>query len=111
MNKKIILETIGLIENEDYGHIKSKEFEDLVYSALCKKFQIKRQVKVLNRGDACFGRIDFVVSYKNKEFAIEVDRKKPRTKSIFKVSHFNNEKGFIMLRSPLNVVEIDNNSL
>lgn len=106
MKKEDLLKIIGIREGEDFEQIKSRDFEDLIFSKLKKFGKVKKQVSVLNRGDGRKGRIDLVFQPYRFEYAIELDRKTPRAKSIFKVSNYNDRKGFIITRSPYKIIQI-----
>lgn len=106
MHKEDLYRIIGISEGQDYGWMKSREFENLICSELKKHGKIKRQVVVPNRGDGRRGRIDVVFKPYQFEYAIEIDRMQPRTKSIFKVVHYNDKQSFVITRSPYSIIEI-----
>ena len=91
---------VGLLEYTDYESVPAKEFEDIVYNALSKHFPVERQVLVPNRCDGRRGFLDLVVDFNGEKVPIEIDRKLPRTKSIFKVCNFNPRLGYVITRSP-----------
>lgn len=105
MNIDLLIELINL-DLDDYGFMNAIDFELLISSRLSKHGVVKRQVKVSNRGDGRKGRIDVVFVLNSKEYAIEIDRKTPREKSIFKVTNYNENPCFIILRSPLTFIQV-----
>ncbi len=87
---------------KDYKNLNSKEFSDLIISFL-KSGKIKKEVVVSDRGDGRSGRIDLVYLKDGKEIAIELDRLKPRYKSIFKLKNYGADKSFVITRSPVKI--------
>lgn len=109
MNAEYLYNLIPLKRYEDYETIPSKEFEDLVYNSLLSfpfLKKIERQVIVKNRGDGNRGKVDLVLHMDNGPIPIEIDRKSPREKSIFKVTNFPGKHfAFIITRSPFVIFE------
>lgn len=90
-----------------YDDIPSKLFEDFVYKQLLPLGKVTRQFRVPNRGDGRPGKIDFVVELPSGALvAIEVDRKTPRQKSIFKTRSLAPGNAFVITRSPLFVKQV-----
>jgi len=56
------------------------------------------EVFVPDRGDKTPGRIDLIAKKKNEVVAIEFDRHEPRTKSLFKLKHFDAAIKLVLLR-------------
>ena len=93
--------------DKDYGDIKALRFEDIIVKELkANGMEVERQVWVDNRGDGRRGKIDLVAYFKGEKIGIEVDRKKPRKKSIFKLEQLECDKRFVIIRSPFKVIEI-----
>lgn len=102
-------EMIGLERYGDYEKISALSFEDFVCDRLSNYGFIKRQVSVPNRGDGRKGRIDLVFLPHNSRslgIPVEIDRKTPRKKSIFKVRSFNPEEAFVITRDPFMVIKV-----
>ena len=64
-----------------------------------KGYFCRLEVFVNDRGDGKTGRIDIVCYKKNETIAIEVDRKTPRRKSIFKLENFKATKKYVICRN------------
>jgi len=96
---------------KDYKDLSAKEFSNLVIYNLelnLKNYFISKEVFVSNRGDGHFGRIDIVISFENSNtIAIELDRLKPRKKSIFKLQTYNATESYIITRSPVKIIKIN----
>lgn len=90
---------------KDYKDLKAKEFSDLVISRLSNGFY-KKEVMVNNRGDGRRGRIDIVYYLNGKTIGIELDRLKPRNKSIFKLQQLEADERYIITRSPVTIIKI-----
>jgi len=90
----------------DYSNIEAKEFEKFICSFLEKHGKVSRQVKVPDRGDGRSGRIDIVFEYRDELIPIEIDRKTPRIKSVYKVRSFNSTNAFILVRSPFDILQV-----
>jgi len=58
---------------------------------------------VKDRYDGNSGRIDIVCFKNNETIAIEVDNKKPRKKSIYKLENFNANKKYVICRNGKNI--------
>lgn len=54
-------------------------------------YAVRREVHVENVGDGRTGRIDLVASKDGRVYAIEVDRKRPRKRSLRKLHAYRNE--------------------
>lgn len=102
---------IDLEEGKDYGHIEAKTFEQIIVSALSRFGTVYTQVLVRDRGDARRGRIDIVFEYEGERIPIEVDRSKPRYKSMFKVLKYNPNNAFVVTRSPFAIVQATQGSM
>ncbi len=87
---------------KDYQNLNSKEFSNLITSFL-KSGEIKKEVVVSDRGDGRCGRIDMVYLIEGKEIAIELDRLKPRYKSVFKLRNYGADESFVITRSPVKI--------
>lgn len=61
------------------------------------------EYKVKDRYDGNSGRIDIVCFKNNETIAIEVDNKKPRKKSIYKLENFNANKKYVICRNGKNI--------
>lgn len=94
------------LEDKDYGDIGAKEFEDIVCSKLEKSGKIERQFVVPDRGDGRGGKIDVVWEFEGQLIPIEIDRKRPRQKSVFKVRSVNKENAFVIVRSPYQIIRV-----
>lgn len=105
MSTEDIYNLIGLEPERDYEEMNSKEFENLVYSRLVSKIQVRRQVKVYDRGDGRTGKIDFVIIHNGYDIPIEIDRRIPRAKSMTKMNNFRSREAFVVLRSPFMVIK------
>lgn len=97
------LEDIISMEPGNYDNTKASEFENIICTKLHNFGRVKRQVLVENRGDGRRGRIDLVFYSKGEAIPIEIDRKVPRKKSIFKVVSFNPGNAFCITRSPFKI--------
>jgi len=106
MNSEDLYKLIGIQEGRDFGEMKAREFENLVSLELEKHGTVKRQVIVPNRGDGRRGRIDLTFKAHQVEYPIEIDRKSARQKSIFKVKSFDQNRAFIILRSPYKIIKV-----
>lgn len=60
-------------------------------------FEIQTEYLVKNRGDGRRGRVDLVASRGPDVIAIELDRKTPRQKSVFKVRQVRNATAHLVL--------------
>lgn len=94
------------LEGMDFESVNSKNFEDKIVSILSNLGKVRRQVVVNDRGDGRRGRIDIVAEINGKVIAIEIDRKSPRKKSIFKLHNFDADERYTMTRSPFSVSKI-----
>ena len=106
MKEEQILELLGLEEFSDFELLGAKWFENLICEKLSKFGRVERQVKVANRGDGRSGFIDLVFYYQGRAIPIELDRKLPRQKSIFKVRSYNPQDAFVITRDPLRVIKV-----
>lgn len=107
MNTKHLIEIIGLTEGEDFEYIPAKDFENIIAARFEELgAEVKREVLVPERGDGRRGRIDLVVALDSTVIPIEIDRKTPRVKSIFKVRSVSTDNAFIITRSPFSVVKV-----
>src|SRR5450631_1550830 len=106
MSTETLTKKIGLNPEADYDGISAKPFEEIICAALLKAGAVKRQVKVANRGDGRRGYVDFVLIVAGEVVPIEVDRRTPRQKSIFKVRLINPENAFVVTRSPFRVLKV-----
>ncbi len=94
------------LEGKDFNKLKAKEFSDLVISNLKKGFY-RKEVGVSDRGDGRKGRVDLVYYIDDKMIAIEMDRLKPRIKSIFKLKQIKSaDERYIITRSPFKIHQI-----
>lgn len=95
------------LQGKNFENTSSKEFEIIARDILSKNgFFIKRQFPVADRGDGKRGRIDFVCFKNFKTYAIEIDRKSPRKKSIFKLQVYGADESYLMTRSPFSIIRI-----
>ncbi len=106
MTTEILTALIGIEETLDYELIPAHEFEISVAAKLAKIGQVSRQVYVQDRGDGRGGRVDIVLHTEQEVIPIEIDRRTPRAKSIFKVRSINPDSAFVITRSPLRVVKV-----
>ena len=94
------------IVGKDLNKLSSKEFSDLIVSKL-KSGVVSKEVFVHDRGDGHSGRIDLVQSFEDgKTIAFELDRIKPRKKSIFKLKTYGATESYVIVRSPVNIIAI-----
>ena len=107
MNKEKLKSLINL-KNKDYDNVSALDFENLVCFNLKKHGRVLRQIWVQDRGDARKGRIDIVFHYHDNGelIPIEIDRRMPRIKSMFKVRSFNHKNCFVITRSPYEVFKV-----
>ena len=94
------------LKDKDFGEMKAKDFEDLVCSILGFHGVLKRQVPVKNRGDGHKGRVDLVLETPKEKIGIEIDRKIPRKKSVFKLMQLEVDRRFLITRSPFSMKEL-----
>lgn len=97
---------IGIEEGEDFGGMNALDFEEKVVANLSKYGHVMRQFKVPDRGDGRKGKIDIVFHYVGEFIPIEIDRKSPRKKSIFKVRWFNKYNAYVITRSPFRLIKV-----
>ncbi len=100
-----MLKELKPIIGRNYKDLSAKEFSDLVVSLL-KSGEIKKEVSVKDRGDGRKGRIDLVYSLEGKMIAIELDRLKPREKSISKLKKYGADCSYVITRSPVKIKKI-----
>lgn len=101
-----IKEILKELESQDFGWMTAKEFSDLIFSKLKDHFLIKKEVKVSDRGDGYTGRIDMVLFKGKESVGIELDRKTPRVKSIFKLRALKPTKAFVITRCPVILTQV-----
>lgn len=102
----MILEVLEPLLGLDYKDSSAKEFSDIVCSFL-KGGIISKEVFVSDRGDGHSGRIDVVWSFEDgSTVAIELDRFKPRKKSIFKLKKYGADESYVVTRSPVQIIKI-----
>lgn len=106
MTSTQLKDLIGLEEGLDYENLGAKSFEKIVADALRQHGHVQTQFPVSNRGDGRRGKIDIVFTYKGQRIPIEIDRKSPRQKSIFKVRSINDKVGFLITRSPFGILAL-----
>lgn len=94
------------LKGKDFGEMKAKEFQRFIARKLSHLGDVFDEVYVPNRGDGHTGRIDLVIKSHNGIIAIEIDRKSPRKKSLFKLQKFQADKKYLILRSPFSIQEI-----
>jgi hypothetical protein len=87
---------------KDFSKTNATDFEDIICDLL--EWNVERQVYVKDRWDWYRGRIYIVVNNWEKIW-IEIDRKTPRVKSIYKLKQYNCDRRFIFIRSPFTVIE------
>lgn len=92
--------------DKDYRDTDSASFENEIFWYLKGFGQVIRQYRVPDRGDGRMGKIDFVVFTPNQKIAIEVDRKTPRKKSIFKVKSVAADRRIVLTREPFRIKEL-----
>lgn len=87
----------GLAAMQPKDFATAKSFHDAMEHYL-KSYgaDVVREYEVLDRGDGRRGRIDLVVTWPLR-FAVELDDRNPRQKSLYKLRAFNGE-GFVVLR-------------
>jgi hypothetical protein len=98
------------ISDGDYSELSALEFEEICSEHLSFFGKVERQVRVDNRGDGHAGRIDLVFHYNGQLIPIEIDRKSPRKKSVYKVLQYNADNAFCITRSPFEVHKITRNN-
>lgn len=86
--------------------MKAKDFEVLVCEKLKKLGEVKKQVRVPDRYDGRFGRVDLVLNTGRQVIGVEIDRKTTREKSVFKLRQLGADKMYSILRSPFSIKEI-----
>jgi hypothetical protein len=111
MNK--IFKSIKQLEErkEDFGNWKAKQFSDYVCDLMVMdnegEYNIKKEVKVKDRGDGRIGKVDVVFTDNNgKILGIEIDRQSPRKKSVFKLNQLDVDERYIILRSPVQIIKL-----
>jgi len=87
------------MRDKDYKDMKAKEFSDMICSFLLKG-KIKKEFKVSQRGDGKSGRVDILYEVNGKRCGIELDRLKPRKKSVFKLLHGGFDYALVITRAP-----------
>lgn len=87
----------------------SKDLHSEIIQILTENgYKCTKEVKVPNRGDGRGGRIDVVASKVGEKVAIEIDRKTPRKKSLYKLSHYDCDARYVVTREPkIRVIEVD----
>lgn len=60
-------------------------------------YEVKRNVTVGDRGDGARGRIDVIARRDAELIALELDHSRPRKKSLFKIKHYPNATGRIVV--------------
>ncbi len=105
MIKELLREILPLV-NKDMSLLNSGEFSKIIKSYL-KQGTFKKEVSVLDRGDGRGGRVDLVYQIDGKRIGIELDRLKPRTKSIFKLKQLKDvDYRVVITRKPVTIIEI-----
>jgi hypothetical protein len=75
------------------------EFQRLVASGLTRLgFRVQTELPVPNRGDGRTGRIDLLARRGPCIVALELDRKSPRRKSLYKLRHLGYGSRAVVLR-------------
>lgn len=106
MYRDTLIEILGLKEGTDFEYMNALDFEQLIRNKLSPFGDVKRQVFVADRGDGRGGRIDIVFTPEGSQpIPIEIDRKSARYKSVAKIKNFSQGAGYIILRSPFQVIE------
>lgn len=105
MINKLLREILPLV-NKDMSLLTSGEFSKVIKSyLLIGKFD--KEVPVLDRGDGRGGRVDLVYNIDGKRVGIELDRLKPRTKSIYKLHQLKDvDYRVVITRKPVTIIEI-----
>ncbi len=106
MTSELLAQRIGIDIGTDCEEISAKVFEGMIALALETLGIVSRQVHVPNRGDGKKGRVDLVLTTHREVIPIEIDRKTPRTKSIFKVRSINQDSAFVITRSPFQIHKV-----
>ena len=84
----------------------SYSFHDAVESALKKQgWMVIREFQVNNRGDGRRGFIDLAVMHPVR-IGLELDRKSPQKKSLFKLKQFQGVR-FVILRESRRIIPVD----
>lgn len=101
MNIVTTLEDLPRYSNEN-----ALEFNIRVRNELKKEsFDIFIEQLVPNRGDGRRGKIDIVAKKDGLVYAIEIDRKSPRQKSIYKITNYPCDVRLVVLRDLYRVLE------
>ena len=106
MKKEKLIELLGIEELRSFELFEAFEFEKLICEKLQKFGLVEKQVRVADRGDGRSGRIDLVFHYRGEQVPIELDRKTPRQKSIFKVRSVNPKSAFVITREQFRVIQV-----
>ena len=103
-----ILEKLNKFESQEFGFMGSSDFREFILREISENcIWTKKEVLVEDRGDGRKGRIDLIVNEAGySQIAIELDRKTPRKKSIFKLKKYNAPRSWIIMRSPFRILEV-----
>ncbi len=99
-----ILRELG---TRDYEQMSSRDFSKLIRETLETLGEVRPEVFVNDRGDGRRGRVDYVLITEKETIGIEIDRKSPRTKSIFKLKQLGADRIFCITKTPFSVQEIE----
>jgi hypothetical protein len=94
------------LQGNNYKDMSARDFQLYMKSLLSLFGDIQLEVKVPNRGDGRTGKIDLLLKVKDKKIVFEFDRKTPRTKSIYKLQHFQADERYIITRNPFNIIQV-----
>lgn len=99
LDTETILDTIQRVKVRD----SAKDYQNAILSSLRNAgFECKKEFKVDSRGtkDGRGGRVDLAIEIGEFRIGIEIDRRSPRVKSLYKLRHGPFDKTILVLREP-----------
>lgn len=101
-----MLEILNKYLYKDFSSLSAKEFQDFIHSLLYEFGQVRREVRVSDKGDGRGGRVDLVLNTDGYVTGFELDRKVPRHKSRIKLLSLPADDRIIITRDPFTLTRV-----